>query len=358
MQKEVLISYFPKITHKRYTSLLKHFGTIDSAFLAEFSDFGQKVWEENIIQEFILWKKQVDEEALEKELQKENIQTISYGHPDYPLLLKEIYDPPLCLFVRGNIQNIQYPFAIVGTRKASRYGKQITEEIVKALTEAQMTIISGLALGIDGVAHETNLKNKGKTIAVLGCGIDRATIYPRAHQTLSEKIIEQGGAILSEYPPKTLGTKYSFPKRNRIIAGMSLGVLVVEAQASSGALITAQAALEYNREVFAIPHNITSSTGQGPNNLLKLGARVVTQSQDILDIFGLQTKQSSREDKIIGDNPEETLILQTLSREPIHIDVLIKQANIPSQVLLSHLTLLEIKGKVRNLGNMNYILIV
>lgn len=358
MQKEVLISYFPKITHKRYTALLKHFGTLDSAFAAEFSDFGQKVWEENIIQEFISWKKQVNEAALEKELQKENIQTISLGHPDYPLLLKEIYDPPLCLFVRGNIQNIQYPLAVVGTRKATRYGRQITEEIVKDLTEAQMTIVSGLALGIDGVAHEIALKNKGRTIAVLGCGVDSSTVYPRAHHTLSEKIIAQGGAIISEYPPKTLGTKYSFPKRNRIIAGMSLGVLVVEAQASSGALITAQAALEYNREVFAIPHNITSSTGEGPNNLLKLGARVVTQSQDILDIFGLQPKQTLQEDKKIGDTPEETLILQALSREPIHIDVLIKQTDLPSQVLLSHLTLLEIKGKVRNLGNMNYILIL
>lgn len=358
MNKEVLLSYFPKITHKRYCALLRLFGNIDSAFQAEFSDFGTKTWEENIIHEFLSWRKSIDEQQLAAELERENITTIPLNHEDYPPLLKEIHDPPLCLFVRGNIHDIQYPLAVVGTRAATAYGRQVTEEIVKDLAQTGMTVISGLALGIDGCAHEMTLKHKGRTIAVLGCGVDRETVYPRAHTKLSEKIIEQGGAIISEYPPKTLGTKFTFPRRNRIIAGMSLGVLVIEAKASSGALITAQQALEYNREVFAIPHHITFSTGEGPNNLLKLGARVVTQSQDILDIFGLQKAETLQTEKKTGDTPEETLILQTLSREPTHIDALARQTSLPTQSLSSTLTLLEIKGKVRNLGNMNYILIL
>ncbi len=357
MQKEALLSYFPKITFHRYQALQKHFKTLDSAFEAEFSDFGKQVWEEHIIEEFLLWRERLDEESLQKDLEKEHISTFVFGDLNYPPLLRHIYDPPICLFVRGNIHDVKNPFAIVGTRKATHYGKQVTEEIVKDLAEANMTIVSGLALGIDGYAHDVTLKNKGRTIAVLGGGIDANTIYPAAHRRLSEKIIQQGGAIISEYPPGMKGTKYSFPKRNRIIAGMSLGTLVIEAKASSGALITAQAALEYNREVFAIPHQITVPTGEGPNNLLKMGARVVTNSQDILDIFGLEKPLKEEDKKQVGDTHEETIILDALSRQPAHIDSLIRQTHLQGHILSSTLTLLEIKGKVRNLGNMNYILV-
>lgn len=358
MQKEALLSFFPKITFARYTALKKHFGTIDSAFDAKFSDFGKTTWDENIIHEFLLWKKTIDEDSLEKNLEKENIFTLVFDDQGYPPLLKQIYDPPICLFVRGNIHKLQNPLAVVGSRKASAYGKQVTGEIVKDLIKAEMTIVSGLALGIDGYAHEVSLKHQGRTIAVLGGGIDKNTIYPGAHRRLSEKIIEQGGAIISEYPPYTKGTKYSFPKRNRIIAGMSMGTLVIEAKSSSGALITAEAALEYNREVFAVPHQITVPNGEGPNNLLKMGARVVTKSQDILDIFGLKKPLGEEEQRYVGDTKEETIVLGALSREPVHFDLLVRKINVPSRIVSSTLTLLEIKGKVRNLGNMNYILMV
>ncbi len=357
MRKETLLSYFPKITLKRYQSLLRQFGDLDSAWKAEFSDFGAQTWEENIINEFLSWRENVDIAAIENILNKENIQTVLFTDPDYPPLLKEIHDPPLCLFVRGNIQDIQYPLAIVGTRKCTPYGRQVAEEIIKDLVQCDMTIVSGLALGIDGVSHEATLKHSGRTIAVLGSGVDTATIYPSEHRHLAEKIVAEGGAVISEYPPYTKGTLYSFPRRNRIIAGMSLGTLVIEAQASSGSLITAQCALEYNRDVFAVPQNITSPTGDGPNNLIKMGARVVTQSQDILDIFGLE-KPLHTEGPLLGATPQETLILQTLSREPTHIDVLIKKTSIPAATMMGSLTLLEIQGKVRNLGSQNYILIL
>ncbi len=355
MRKEALISYFPKITFKRYQALLRQFHNLDSAWKAEFSDFGTQTWDANIIHEFLLWKEHIDEETLEKTLNKEGIHTLTLNDTDYPPLLKEIPDPALCLFVRGDIKDIQYPFAIVGTRKSTQYGRQVSEEIIKDLSMCNMTIVSGLALGIDGIAHEATLKQHGRTIAVLGSGIDKNTIYPGEHRHLAEKIIASGGAILSEYPPYTKGTAYSFPRRNRIIAGMTLGTLVIEAQASSGSLITAQCALEYNREVFAIPQNIYSPTAAGPNNLIKMGARPVTESQDILSIFHLKKNIEQKSKEKIGDNPEETCILQILNHEALHINELIKQTGLASHIVSSTLTILEIKGKVRNLGTLQYI---
>jgi DNA processing protein len=356
MRKEILISYFPKITFTRYQSLIRKFHNLDSAWKAEFSDFGESTWEENIIHEFLLWKEKVDEEALEKTLEKENIQPVFFTDENYPPLLREIHDPPLCLFIRGNIENISYPIAIVGTRKSTSYGRQVSEEIIKDLVSCNMTIVSGLALGIDGICHEATLKEHGRTIAVLGSGVDKNTIYPSLHKHLAEKIIASGGAVISEYPPYSKASIYSFPRRNRIIAAMTMGTLVIEAQESSGSLITAQCALEYNREVFAIPQNIHSPTAAGPNNIIKMGARPVTESQDILNIFNLQKPTLLESEKQIGNTPEETLILQTLSREPTHIDAIIKNTHMSSSSVLGTLTILEIKGKVRNLGSQNYIL--
>lgn len=357
MRKEVLLSYFPKITFKRYQALRRQFDNLDSAWNAEFSDFGESTWEENIIQEFLTWRETVDVEDIEDTLFKEHMTPVFLTDPDYPPLLKEISDPPLCLFVRGSLKDISYPIAIVGTRKCTPYGKQVTEALVRDLVRGNMTIVSGLALGIDGISHEATLKHQGRTIAVLGSGVDSSTIYPREHRYLAEKIIAGAGAVISEYPPYTKGTPYSFPRRNRIIAGMSLGTVVIEAQASSGSLITAQCALEYNRDVFAIPQNIYSVTAAGPNNLIKMGARAVTESQDILDIFGIQ-KPSEVHTNLTGENSEETLLLQLLSREPTHIDSIIQKTTLSPSVIMSTLTLLEIKGKVRNLGSQNYILIL
>lgn len=357
MRKEILISYFPKITYKRYQTLIRQFENLDSAWNAEFSDFAAKTWEPDIIHEFLAWRETVNVAEIESTLQKENINTVFFTDPDYPPLLREIHDPPLCLFVRGNIKDVSYPIAVVGTRKCSPYGRQVVEEIIPDLVLCKMTIVSGLALGIDGISHEATLKHAGRTIAILGSGIDTNTIYPGEHRHLAEKIIASGGAVISEYPPYTKGSPYSFPRRNRIIAGMSLGTVVIEAQESSGSLITAQCALEYNRDVFAVPQNINSATAAGPNNLIKMGARVVTQSQDILDIFLLQ-KPIAEKKEIVGENAEETLLLKTLSREPTHIDTVIKNTGISAASIMSTLTILEIKGKVRNLGSQNYILIL
>lgn len=357
MKKEILFSYFPKATVKRYQQLITVFDNLDKAWQADSETLKKTGWEEKVIQEFLNWKNKIDEEKITKILQQENIYCLTRNDENYPELLKQIYDPPFCLFVRGNLDMIKFPIAVVGTRKFTNYGQQITEEIVSQLAQQGITIISGLALGIDGIAHNATIEAGGKTIAVLGTGINKKHIYPAAHYQLSEKIIASGGALISEYPPGALPSKYSFPRRNRIIAGLSVGTLVIEAPEESGSLITAQYALDNNREVFAIPQNITSINSTGVNNLLKNGAHLITQAEDILEVLNLEKiKEFIDNQEIIPDSPTEAKILEILTKEPIHVDVITKKTQLDSSTVNATLTLMEMKGKVRNLGGMNYIL--
>ncbi len=357
MKKEALLSYFPKMTVKRYQELILAFSTLDNAWQAQFGDLQKLGWEDNIIHEFLLWKDEINEEKIAVILDKEHITILTKDDTDYPELLKQIYDPPFCLFVRGQMPKDTFPLAVVGTRKFTTYGKQVTEELVAALVHHGITIVSGLALGIDGVAHAATLAHGGRTIAVLGGGNDNAHIQPRFHYQLAQDIINRGGAVITEYAPGTIPTNYTFPRRNRIIAGVSLGTLVIEAGETSGALITAQCALDTNREVFAIPHNITSPTGIGPNNLIKMGAKVVMKADDILDALNLHNaKQYTENATILPDSPTEAAILPHLSHDPVHIDYIIKASTLPSATVMSALTLMEMKGKVKHAGGMAYTL--
>ena len=219
-----------------------------------------------------------------KNQKKSRVYKINITDKNYPELLKEIYDAPKELYVEGNLLvKEKYPLAVVGTRRVSKYGINTTINLVENLTKNGLTIISGLALGVDGLAHQTCIDNGGKTIAVLGCGPD--IIYPPSHRQLTQDIIDSGGAIVSEYPPGTRPSKLTFPKRNRIISGLSLGVLVIEAPERSGALITARTALEQGREVFAVPGSINNPNSQGTNKLIKMGAYPVTAAEDVLNIL-------------------------------------------------------------------------
>lgn len=280
------------------------------------------------------------------------INKITIENPSYPKLLKEIYDPPKELYVWGDLRPEEnYPLAVVGTRKISSYGKQITIDLVRNLTKAGLTIISGLALGVDGLAHQTCLDVNGRTIAVLGSGLNR--IYPSIHQKLAEKIVKAGGAVISEYPPETGPTKWNFPARNRIIAGMSLGVLVIEAPEASGALITARFALDFGREVFAVPGNINNQNSIGTNRLIKLGAKPVTKAEDILESFNLELALEFKKE-IKPASKEEAIILEILGQEPTHIDEIIRKSKLESPIVSSTLTIMEITGKVRHIGGGNY----
>lgn len=357
MSYHAALAHFPKMNYNRYQRLVAYFSDLKNLWDAEIGELIEAGLEENIANEFLAWREQNPIEKIMEKLNKEGISVISINNPDYPALLKEINDPPFALFIRGKLPNPNSPtLGVVGTRKFTPYGKLACQEIVAPLVNQGIVIVSGLAFGIDAIAHQTTLDNKGVTIAVLGGGVDKKTIAPSSHLQLAEQIIASGGAVISEYPIGFAPTPYSFPARNRIIAGLSLGTLVIEAPETSGALITARCALDYNREVFAIPHSLNSPTGVGPNNLIKMGAKLVTDSSDIIESLSLTGLGEIINNKqILPSTPTEAKILQFLSKEPLHIDLIIKTSGLDSPTVNSTLVLMEMKGKVRNLGGMNYV---
>lgn len=358
MNHHAAFAHFPKITYLRYKRLRNYFSNLGDLWTADINDFTKAGLEEDIAREFIRWRKENPVAKITERLEREGITTVSLGEANYPRLLAEIPDPPHTLFVRGKLPlQAQPTVAVVGTRKCTSYGKQITEELTAELVQQGIAIVSGLALGIDGIAHQAALKTGGVTLAVLGSGINRGNVYPASHQRLAEEIIASGGSLVSEYPPGFEPTQYSFPARNRIIAGLSLGVLVTEAPVDSGALLTAKCALDYNREVFAIPHPITSDSGAGGNKFIKLGAKCVTGVEDILNELNItQIAQAMNINQLLPENPTEASLLTHLSKEPTPIDLLIKHSGLTSATVNATLTLMEMKGKIKNVGGMNYIL--
>lgn len=300
-------------------------------------------------------KEKINPEKEFEKIQKENIEILTIKDNDYPELLKEIYTPPPILYVKGNLKKDDIAIGVVGTRRMTLYGKEVTIDITTELARNGITIVSGLARGIDSVSHKTALENGARTIAVLGSSLDENSIYPPENKNLAKHIIENG-AIISEYPIGMPALPQNFPQRNRIISGISLGVLVVEAKEKSGALITAREALDQNREVFAVPGPITSQFSVGPNNLIKSGAKIVTSAIDILEELNLeQINHCLKNKKIISDVPEENKILELLSKEPMHIDKIVENSNMNASQISSILIMLEMKGMVRNLGGMNYV---
>ena len=283
------------------------------------------------------------------------IKTISVKDKNYPKLLKEIKNPPEVLYYRGELNPDEKCFGVVGTRMFSSYGKQVVLEIAGDLAEAGLTIVSGLAPGIDTFAHTATVERRKRTIAVLGTGIDERSIYPQSNLNLARKILETGGCLISEYPPGTRGTNFTFPQRNRIISGLSLGVLVVEAKEKSGALITADWAKKQQRLVFAIPGPIHSLNSKGCHYLIKHEvAKLIENANDILKELNLPAGRQVYQKGIIGETLEENLILKALEEEALYVDKIIEKTRLPAATVASTLSILEIKGKVRNLGNNVY----
>jgi DNA processing protein len=266
----------------------------------------------------------------------------------YPELLSKIYDPPKELFIDGDPSILNSKcLAIVGTRTPTMYGKEISRKFAYELAQAGFTIVSGLAEGIDTEAHIGALEAKGRTIAVFGCGIDM--IFPASNISLSENI-SNNGALISEYAPGVPPAKWTFPRRNRIIAGLSKGVIVVEGHYDSGAMITAKAALDEGREVFAVPGNIGLEQSKGPHWLIKQGAKLVESVEDVLEEFGMQ-KDSAK--KVQIDHAqltlEESALIKALLIEPMHIDGLARKVGVASHDALSVLSVMELKGLVKQM---------
>jgi DNA processing protein len=281
-------------------------------------------------------------------------QIISYWDPDYPTALKSIHDPPALLYTRGRLPTGD-ALSVVGSRKASNAGIDLTSRISHDIAALGIVIVSGLARGIDSAAHRAALQAEGLTVAVLGCGIDR--IYPSEHQQLFQQITETG-AIISEYPPGTEPLPGHFPGRNRIISGMSKGVLIVEAAQKSGSLITADFALEQGREVFAIPGGVLATNSDGVNSLIKDGAHMVTETRDITDILWPQYRSPafrSTETSCFELSENEMDIIRYLDGEPLHIDDLVRKSGLTPMDLSVILLQLEIRGGVIQLPGMRYI---
>lgn len=295
------------------------------------------------------------DDELEK-LKRYKVAVITGDDPGYPRRLREIYDYPPLLYVRGElVPEDEWAVAVVGTRRASIYGRQATEEIVADLARNKITVISGLAKGIDRIAHQTALENGGRTIAVAACGLDM--VYPSDHVALARQIMEQG-ALVSEFPLGTTPKGEHFPQRNRIISGMSLGVLVVEAGEKSGALITARWAVEQNREVFATPGSIFAVASKGTNRLIQEGAKLVSNCADILEELNLTMVAQQLEMKEpVATTDTESQLLSYLSREATHIDDVCRHTGLPISTVTGTLAMLELKGLAKQIGGMNYVLV-
>ena len=338
----------------RLRMLQDHFGSVESAWHAPAQALQAAGLNPKLVEKFLAVR---SGDALDKvwdRIQAVGIDVLTWEDAGYPRRLKEIDQPPPVLYVRGNIlEQDDWTVAVVGTRRITAYGRQVSEQIASFLAANGVTVISGLARGVDSAAHKAALEAGGRTIAVLGNGVD--IIYPPEHRRLAEAIQRQG-ALISDYAPGTPPDSANFPPRNRIISGMSLAVVIVEAGDRSGALITADFAAEQGRDVFAVPGGINAPQSIGTNRLIQQGAQPLLHPQEILDILNLnQVSEQTVARKVIPDDPTESHLLSVMSQEPIHIDDLRNQTGIPIEIISATLAMMELKGMVRQVGGMNYI---
>lgn len=348
----------PGMGSKTLESLIEHFGDAETAWRTPASgyrslpDIGPKT-----VEAMARTKEHIDPAKEWERLAKQNIAVLHIDDALYPPQLREIPDRPYVLYTRGSFDwpGTRPMISIVGSRKYTTYGERAAFRLAEDLARAGITVVSGLAFGVDSIAHAGVLEAGGETIAVLGSGIDHPSISPQSHIALAERVMRQG-ALLSEYPPGTPGSKGTFPARNRIIAGLSLGTIVIEAAEESGSLITARLAVDYNREVFAVPGPIFSPVSLGTNRLIRQGAKIVTCLNDILEELNVSSLASTTSEKNTDDlSANEAEILKNLSHEPLHVDKIIKATRLNIASLHSSLAVLEIKGYVKNVGGMNYI---
>jgi DNA processing protein len=351
----VALAAHPKIGARTLNKLFKRFGKMEKVWGASRQALIEAGLESIQIEAVLEVVTKVDPDKEMGKLAKFGIKALILADDDYPQILKEIADPPGILFVRGEILPCdELAIGVVGSRKYTNYGERATEKLVGPLASKKITIISGLALGIDTLAHRAALSSGGRTLAVLGCGLDQ--IYPSSNVRLADQIIQGRGAIISEFPLGTPAYRSNFPMRNRIIAGLSIGTLVVEGAVDSGSLITARAALDYNREVFAVPGSIFSDTSEGPNRLIQMGAKAVLEAKDILTELNIdQTKLEKEAQIIIPDSQNEEIVLRLLGK-PRLVDELIVESKLTPTLVNTTLIMLEMKGVVTNLGGTRYVI--
>lgn len=344
----------PRIGSKTLKKILYVFdGKIELAWQASQSELLAKL-ESKVVSLIVEAKSKYNPDEEVEKLQKLDIGYITMYDKEYPPLLLETPDCPVILYLKGNVGCLKNSnIGVVGSRKYSNYGKTMAERFSKDCVKAGLTVGSGLALGIDAIAHRATLDASGITIGVLGCGLDQ--IYPISNINLASEIIQKDGAVVSEFPPGTPPYKQNFPLRNRIIAGLSLGVLVVEAAEKSGALITAYEAVDYNREVFVIPGDVDRPTSQGSNLLIQGGAKLVTNIDDILVELKMETKRSEqRAAEFLPKTEAEKIIHEILMEGETSGDDLVKKSKLNVISLNTTLTMMEMKGVIENVGGGRY----
>ncbi len=360
----IALNMVPGVGPVTYRKLLNHFGTPEHVFSASLPVLqavpGISARVVQAIANFA-WTDRIDNEL--QILSTQDIHLLTWDDAEYPARLKTIFDPPPVLYAKGRLECLQNVLiAIVGSRRATTYGRTVAEKLSRELVMKGVGIVSGLARGIDSAAHNGALKGGGKTVAVLGCGVD--VIYPPENDRLYAEICEHG-VLISEFPIHSKPERGNFPARNRVISGLSLGTVVVEAGLQSGALITADMALEQGRDVFAVPGNITSPSSRGTNRLLKQGAHVAERADDILHALSIEISQqiASQPDLPFTSTAspppsltdDERCIYDLLSTQPIHIDALTVQAQLPSGTVSAMLMMLEMKGAIKQLSGKMFI---
>ncbi|MCF7836082.1 MAG: DNA-processing protein DprA [Candidatus Marinimicrobia bacterium] len=326
-----------------------HFGSFEGAWKAPFFEI-KKLVKNKKLEEF---RHTINPEKEFEKLEKENIKTLLFD--ELPKMLQEIYSPPELLYAKGTLPSEDSPhIAIVGPRKFSTYGKESCKKIVEGLSRVpdnNFVVVSGMASGIDTIAHKTAIDNNMKTIAVLGCGLHENVLFPSSNKKLYREILEKDGVIISEYPLYMRAQLFTFPQRNRIVAGLSKATLVIEAPQRSGSLITASMALENNRDVFAVPGGIFSKNAEGVNKLIKEGALPVTNSDDILHAFGIETENFEQEKNF---SSEEKIMIEKIT-EPIQRDELLRKIEMPTNEANSLLVKMEIKGIIKEVSGKIYL---
>ena len=351
----VAFSRLPRVGRVSFERMEQHFGSLENAWRAGLNELKAAGVDKRAAQTIATRKMAIDPDAEMAAQEKLGVRAITWNDDEYPPRLKEIYDKPAVLFVRGELlPEDERSVAVVGTRKASPYGREVAYQLTHDLAMSGVVIVSGLARGIDGIAHRSALDAGKRTIAVLGNGVDVS--YPREHDKLAAEIMESG-ALVSEHPLGTRPHAENFPRRNRILSGMTLGTVVMEAGETSGALITARHALEQNREVFAVPGSILAPGSRGANRLIKeSGAKLIVDHLDILEELNLSAVGEQLEMQALFPVDEtESSVIRYVTFDPIHIDEVIRSSGLDISTVSSVLAMMELKELVRQVGGMNYV---
>lgn len=338
----------------RLQALLDHFGDLEAAWQANRVDLLQAGLSQKMADSLHDIRSTIDLQAYYERFSQQGIRVVTWLDPDYPPRLKNIQQPPPVLYFKGQYSEAQdhWAVAIVGTRRITSYGRQVTEQLATLLARNGITIVSGLARGVDAVAHQTALNCGGRTLAVLGSGVDQ--IYPPEHRPMAEKI-STAGAVISDYAPGTPPEAANFPPRNRIISGLSGAVVVVEAGETSGALITAAFAAEQGKEVFSVPGGIYSPQSRGTNRMIVQGATPLIDPQEILSALDIhKVEQYHQASLLLPADEVESQLIQALNIEPLHVDDLQAQTGLPVEKISASLTMMELKGMVRQVSGMTY----